>query len=327
MSRARSAVVLSLTAPLALAGLLSTAAPVATAATRTTTYAIPGDRVYPEGITAHKDVFYVSSTTDGTLYRGTTRSRTLRVFEPAGTDGRTTAIGLEVTKHGDRLVVAGGPTGRAFVYDTRDGRLVATYTNGRTSGTFINDVAIARNGDAYLTDSRNPVLYRIPAAEIAAGTGATRPLQVFRDLTGTAFAYTEGFNANGIAVTRDGKSVVVVQSSTGKLFRVVLAGDPARRAVTQVDLGGATVTNGDGLELKGDVLYVTRNRNEVISKVKLSPDGSRGRLYGQITSPTFAFPTTSAFSGNQLLVVNSQFDVRSAGGTPEPFTVTGLTNP
>ncbi|MCW2606868.1 MAG: Superoxide dismutase [Frankiales bacterium] len=326
MSRTRTRTRTALLAPLALAGLLSAVVPAApaSAATSTTTYTLPSGVTYPEGVTAVGDVFYVTSTTDGTLLRGTAGSRAMTVFEKGGTDGRTTAIGLEVTRRGDRLVVAGGDTGQAFVYDTKDGRLVAKYTNGKTSGTFLNDVAIAPNGDAYVTDSQSPVLYRIPAAQIASGTGTTRPLQVFRDFTGTAFRYVEGFNANGIAVTQDGKSVLVVQSGTGALFRVVLAS----KKVTRVDLGGATVANGDGLERRGDVLYVTRNANAVISKVKLAADGSRGRLYGQVTNRTFRYPTTSVFAGGRLLVVNSQFDKRSAGAAPEtPFTVTGITNP
>jgi hypothetical protein len=99
----------------------------------------------------------------------------------------------------------------------------------------------------------------------------------------------------------------------------------ATKGVQQVDLGGRTVTNGDGLEVRGTVLYVTRNVNGVISKVKLSADGTRGALYGQITSPTFRFPTTSAFAaGGQLLVVNSQFNVRGTSTAPAPFSVTGI---
>ncbi len=247
------------------------------------------------------------------------------MFKAGGTDGRTTAIGLEVTRAGDRLVVAGGDTGQVFVYDTRDGRLVQRYTNGRTSGTFLNDVAFAPNGDAFVTDSQNPVLYRVPAAQIARGTGATADLQEFVDFTGTPFTYDpKAFNANGITTSTDGKSLLVVQSGSGRLYRVVLA----TRKVTQVDLGGATVMNGDGLERRGDVLYVNRNANGVLSKIKLSADGSRGRLYGQISNGTFRYPTTSAFAGGRLLVVNSQFDKRSPGASPQtPFTVTGITNP
>ncbi len=150
--------------------------------------------------------------------------------------------------------------------------------------------------------------------------GKDQPLPVFVDFRGTAFQYVDGFNANGVVVSKDGRYAVVVQSATGKLFRV----DLRSKQVRQVDLGGATVVNGDGLELDGDVLLVVRNANGVISKVKLAKDLASGRLYGQISDPTFRYPTTTAVAANRLLVVNSQFDVRSAGGTPEPFTVTGL---
>lgn len=43
---------------------------------------------------------------------------------------------------------------------------------------------------------------------------------------------------------------------------------------------------------------------------------------GRTTDPTFDDPTTAARAGADLLVVNSQFETRSAGGVPEPFTVT-----
>ena len=44
------------------------------------------------------------------------------------------------------------PHGRAFVYDARDGRTLATYQL-TTLPTFVNDVVVARGG-AYFTDSR-----------------------------------------------------------------------------------------------------------------------------------------------------------------------------
>lgn len=324
MSRARTALVL----PLALTGLLGTAALApAEAATRTTSYAIPGDAVYPEGIATAGNTFYVTATSDGTLFRGTTTSRALSVWKQGGTDGRTTAIGARTTPDGRRLLVAGGATGGVWVYDTATKALVARYSSGLSSGTFVNDIALDRQGNAYVTDSQNPALYRIPAAQIAAAPSASsatvRPLPVFRSFTGTPFQYDSGFNANGIVLTPDGKALDVVQSGTGKLFRV----DLASKAVRQVDLGGRTLVNGDGLRLRGDVLYAVRNANGVISKVKLSADGAKGTVYGQIESKAFRYPTGADVAGGQLLVVNSQFDKRSSGATPEPFTVTGLTNP
>jgi len=94
---------------------------------------------------------------------------------------------------------------------------------------------------------------------------------------------------SGIVVTRDGRYAVVVQSNTGRLFRV----DLGSRAVSEVDL---------------------------------SRDASRREVESETSDPSFRFPTTAAVSGKQLLVVNSRFDKR--GCTPEqPFTVSSIRKP
>src|SRR4051812_40548854 len=68
------------------------------------------DDVYPEGVAARGGTFYVSSTTDGTIYRGTVTRPVARPFLPGGADDRTSAVGLELA--GRTLFVAGGATGR-----------------------------------------------------------------------------------------------------------------------------------------------------------------------------------------------------------------------
>ena len=207
------------------------------------------------------------------------------------------------------------------MYDTRDGSLVARYDNGLTD-TFVNDVAFDRAGNAYVTDSFAPRLYRIPAEQIEQGVSGTQPLPTFVDLSRTV-RYRPGFNANGIVVTPDGRYAVVVQSNTGLLFRVDLRSGTVQR----IDLGGATVTAGDGLELQGRTLYVVRNALERVAEVRLSGDLSSGRLVGEVTDPSFAFPTTAAIAAGRLLVVNSQFDRRPSGDPVVPFTVTSVRKP
>jgi hypothetical protein len=287
-----------------------------------TVYDLPGSGVFPEGITAADDTFYVTSTSDGAVFRGTVGSPDVSVFLPGGADGRTGAAGIDVTDDDDRadyLVIAGGATGKVWVYDADSGDLVATFTNGLgTDATFLNDVAIADNGDAYVTDSRSPALYRIPAEQMTAGT-QDGPLETFVSFDGTPFAYGEGFNANGIVENDDESALIVVQSSTGNLYRI----DKTSKEVTQVDLGGATLMNGDGLEMDDDTLYVVRNRDGLIAKVDLDDDGRTGAVTGEITDPSFAYPTTVAAMDDRLYVVNSQFDKR--GGEPvEPFTVSSV---
>jgi Cu-Zn family superoxide dismutase len=234
------------------------------------------------------------------------------VFLPGGEDGRTTAIGLEVDDNG-RLFVAGGATGQMFVYSTATGDLIASFDNNEAT-TFINDVAVTRSGDAYFTDSRNPVLYRVTT-----GDQGDLVLEEWLDFTGTPIVYETGNNLNGIEVTPDGRYLIVVQSNVGKLFRI----DLATQEITEIAVPGATFVAGDGLLIRGHTLYVLRNRFEELVKVQLSGDFTSGTLVSTSTDPSFQFPTTLTEAHGRLLVVNSQFDRR--GGEPElPFNVSSI---
>lgn len=308
--------VLSLLAVLVAVGLTSTAVAKKGSSSKAegskpTRYILPGERVFPEGIAREpgSKALFVTSTTDGTIFRGDLRQPQLSVFA-AGDEVRRTAVGLKADKRG-RLVVAGGDTGKVFVLSTKDGRTLKVLDTGQSGdGVFLNDVAISK-GFAYITDSQRPILYRV-----ALGKDSIGPIEEFVSFEGTAFEYQEGFNANGIAIDEGGKYAIVVQSNTGKLFRV----DLRTKAVSQVDLGGRTVTNGDGLLLKGRTLYVARNMQELIVPIRLSDKGRRGTVGAGVTGPQLKYPTTLALDGNRLLAVNSQFD--RTGGTPElPFDV------
>ncbi len=320
---ARTAITLPTTLVLALlvAGLVLTARPAAAqnGGPRPTSYILPGDQVFPEGIAFQPGTgdFFVSSTTDGTIFRGNVKEPVASVFLPGGADERTTAIGLEVDAEG-RLYVAGGGTGRLFVYDTGTGELLAAFSNG-TSPTFVNDVAVTRQGDAYFTDSSSPFLYRVYSD--ASGDLA---FEKWIDFTGTALQYQPGFNLNGIEATPDGRYLIVVQSNTGGLFRV----DTLTREVAPIDLGGATLTMGDGLWLQSHRLYVMRNALGLLEEVRLSGDYTRGRVVSSTADPSFAYPTTLVQARGRLLVVNSQFDKRGPGLTPDlPFTVSSIRVP
>lgn len=156
--------------------------------------------------------------------------------DPSCPAGRTAARRPSGSRWIARLFVAGGATGSVWVYDLRTRALVRRFDTG--SGGFINDVAIAPNGEAYVTDSQRPNLYRITRADVGAGTGDTVALPVFT----TYPAVGTGFRANGI-VSVNADTLVYVNSSAGKLFRVDLADG---NATTEVDLGVATVANGNG---------------------------------------------------------------------------------
>ena len=121
----------------------------------------------------------------------------------------------------------------------------------------------------------------------------------------------EGFNANGITATPDGRGLLVVNSTTGLLHRV----DPRTGATSVVDLGGASLTNGDGMLLLGRTLYVVRNRLNQIAVIHLDRSGSRGVQVDTLTSDDFDVPTTVAAYRDRLYLPNARFTT-----TPEPDT-------
>ena len=265
----------------------------------------------PEGIATGGEQFYVGSIPTGAVYRGDLRSGEGDVLVPAA-PGRQ-AIGLDVDRR-NRLFVAGGPTGRAFVYDARTGGLLAEYVLTQPP-TFVNDVVVTRDG-AYFTDSLQQQLYRIPLGP----DGALGPAPETIPLSGD-IAFVVGFNVNGIDATPSGPTLVVVQSNLGKLFTV----DPRTGVADEIDLGGEMVTAGDGILLDGKTLFVVRNQQNRIAIVQLSADLGSGMLVTHVTHPDFAVPTTIAEFGQRLYAVNAKF------GTPvtptTPYWVTQLRKP
>ena len=278
-------------------------------------YALPGETVFPEGIAAlpGPGYFYVSSTDDGTIFRGQLLDPNADVFLPGGQDGRVAAVGLAVDPDRDILYVSGGATGSVWAYDVHSRELVGQGSNEFDS-TFINDVTVTPDGSAFFTDSFQPVIYRLSGA----GSGEA-VFEEWLDLTETPIEFQQGFNLNGIVSTADGTYLIVVHSSMGKLFRISIEDGET----VEVDLGGATVQAGDGLVLRGNTLIVVQNALGRLTTLRMAADYSSGIIWSQMEDGSFRTPTTAAILGGRLLVVNAQFSAR--GGTPElPFSVSSI---
>lgn len=289
-------------------------------------YSLPGARLFPESIGYQRATgsYFVGSLVDGRILRGSVTAGAARPFLPAGGDGRTSAAGIKVDARG-RLFVAGGSTGGVWVYDIATRRLLARFADGAAS-TLVNDIAVLPGGDAYVTDSLNPVLYRIHA-----DAGGRLRFENWLSLTGTAITYYRGgLNVNGLAASADGRYLIVNQTNTGLLFRI----DTRTKAVRAIDLGGyvdggqplvQTLTHSDGILLDGRTLYVARNTTGQIAAVRLAADFLSGRVVARYSSPAFHFPTSVIKVDGRLLVLNAQLDRLGPGLTPDlPFTVVGL---
>jgi sugar lactone lactonase YvrE len=254
------------------------------------------DGFQPEGITTSGEQFYVGSIPTGAVYRGSLRTGQGAILVQPQT-GRA-AIGMKVDR--GRLFVAGGNTGNAYVYNARNGALLRTYALS-AGGSFINDVVVTTKA-AWFTDSLKPVLYRVPLGPAGRPGAATAFSTV--NLT-PPYVQGAGFNVNGIAATPNGKTLVIVQSSTGLLFTVNAMG--GTRAITLT--GNESVPNGDGILLDGKTLYVVQNQRNVIAKIGLSAKLASGRVLRRIESSDFSVPTTIAEHGTNLYAVNARFGV------------------
>jgi sugar lactone lactonase YvrE len=264
----------------------------------------------PEGIASGKrSTLFVAGFANGGIYEVDARTGEGDFLVPPQTNGRK-AVGLKLQAGARRLVVAGGDTGHAYIYDARTGASLADLTLATVTpggpGTFINDVVLTDDA-AYFTESFRPVFYRV-----ALGSGGELPEQADVEtipLTGD-YESVDGFNANGIEETPRG-DLIIVNGGNGKLYRV----DPDSGRADLIDLGGGSVVNGDGLVLLGRTLYVVQNFSNQVSVLELSRRFNRGEIVETITDPGFDIPATAAFLKGALYVTNARFSTPPAPDT------------
>ena len=261
----------------------------------------------PEGVASgNGHDIYAGSLATGAVYRADLNTGGGEIVVPPQ-EGRV-AVGLKFDPRSNFLFVAGGPGGAGYVYDAGTGDTVAVYPF-TALGSFVNDVVITQKA-AYFTDSFQPVLYRV--ALEANGQLADPGVSQVISLGGDFVFVPGGFNTNGIDATPNGKSLIIVHSSRGELYRV----NPETGHASLIDLGGGSVPNGDGILLDGKTLYVVQNFLNQIAVVRLDPSLSSGEIETTLTDLAFDIPTTVAEFGNSLYAVNAKFSTPPMPDTP-----------
>ncbi|WP_306319274.1 MULTISPECIES: superoxide dismutase [unclassified Streptomyces] len=263
------------------------------------------DGFQPEGIAIGAAPYaYFGSLAGGDVYRasfatgrGTLLSTGLGAAHPTA--------GLKINDYG-RLYLAGATSREIRIASARDGRIERTYVVG-SEGTMVNDVVLTP-GTAWFTDSYKAQLYGV-----ALGRRGEPGKQWTLPLKGD-WEQGPDFTANGIERTPDGRALIVVNTVAGggSLMRV----DPRTGVARALDLGGATVPNGDGLLLIGRLLYVVQQWQNVVDVFRIDAAGTRGAAVARITDPLFRIPTTAAAWDGRLYLPNARFDVE----VPTPDT-------
>jgi sugar lactone lactonase YvrE len=250
----------------------------------------------PEGVvTGHGHTIYAGSLADGSIYEADLRTGEgeILVDAPGGM-----AVGLAFDNRSNNLFVSGGMGGTATVYDADSGALLEQYQ--LTAGpAFINDAIVTRNA-VYFTNSFAPEFYRLP---LGPGGSLSDASDLETIALGGDYVQVGGFNVNGIVASADGRYLIIVNTTAQTLYRV----DPLTGDAVAIDLGGASLPNGDGLVLAGKTLYVVQNFSNQIAVIELNNTLTAGTLVDTITNAAFDIPTTAALFGNNLYTVNARF--------------------
>jgi hypothetical protein len=274
------------------------------------TFELPGDAVFPEsvGVDPATGDAYAGSLADGALYRLSSATG-VQLWSAGGQDGRGSVAGVKVDT-GGRLWAAGGYDGTLWVYDL-PGRALLARLDAGSRPSCVNDIAFGPDGEAYVTDSLVPVLFRAGGEPLA--------LERWVDLAGQGVPWPDGLNLNGIVLTADARHLVACQTNLGRFWQVELASGQVR----EVTLDGGPLPHCDGLAISGSTLYVAVNARNLLAVIDLAEDGASGRLRALRSCEAFAFPTAVAVHAGQLVIVNGQLD--KMGGSPRlPFTVVAI---
>jgi hypothetical protein len=189
-----------------------------------------------------------------------------------------------------------------IVYDASSGDVITEITFG--DGMLMNDCLVTSKA-VYCTDSFNPDLYKI-----VLGKGGRLPSTPEWDVIPMpGFEMVPDFNANGLVGDFDGQQLVIVNITSGVLYRV----DTASGEASPLEIEGAEdlFPDGDGLYMNDRTLYIMQNFSDKISVVQLSEDLSGGEFIKRIPGEGEFNPLNIATSiigfGNSIYAINTNF--------------------
>jgi len=257
------------------------------------TVSMPG--LVPEGVAVRPGTgqLFLSDLAGRTILL-VSATRPARVFARTG---KLDPLGMKVDAQRSLLWVAASsafwptdkPESALLAFDVRSGKLRRSYSSSELKS--VNDLAIARNGDIYVTDSLGGAVFRLRR-------GAGR---LERVTEAAKMSYP-----NGIAMNPDGKSLYVAQgvalrrvdSATGQVSTVA---QPPNLAILSID----------GLYWhRGSLIGIQNGGNPGrVLRFNLSVDGSRIDSFDVLEAgnPDFDVPTTGTLRGEDFyFIANSQ---------------------
>ena len=264
------------------------------------------NELYPEGIAYSKkqNVFFVSSLHYGKIGKVTPKG----VYKEFITDKElVSTIGIHANEKTNLLYVCVSDPGvsvktdaktqmklaKVNAYDSTTGKrkfstdLGALNPNG---GNFANDVDFDKLGNAYVTNSFSPIVYKI-SPNGKASIFATSDL--FKG---------EGFNLNGIVVYNN-QFLIVAKSNSGELFKISLK-NPTE--ITKINTEPILGADGIFLDAKNELVVISNSKKEVY-ELKSEDNFASAKIINTATTE-MTFPTTGIVANKKYYVLNAKLD-------------------
>jgi hypothetical protein len=296
------------------------------------------DGAPPEGFTIGKGTTAYNGSVDGSIYKVNLRNGQGEILVPAEPDfdweTECYKLGMRVDPRSNYLFVAGCQIGNAYVFDADTGEELMKYQMTPQFESVINDIAITQDA-VYFTDFAQPYIYRLPLSKngrIPSNKDAATQIP----LTGE---FEVGDNlldafANGIVATPDGKTLIIGNSGSSKIFRVDPTTGHADEIIVDPPLEGLWVVgegeNGpildgtflDGIVLNDGVLYILSTgwntvEEDMVQVVVLDEDMLTGTRVGMISDSDMDGPASGAIHGDSLYVNNARY-FNYQGCLPDP---------
>lgn len=264
--------------------------------------------LYPEGVDydARRNRFLVTSLREGIV--GTVSDDgTYKVF--IQDSNLVSAIGIRVDAERDRLLVCNSDPGVSVhtkkenqgklaglgIFQLSTGKLIKYLDLGRLGGAgghFCNDIALDGAGNAYVTDSFSPNIYKVDAANNAS------VLLNHKRFTG------ESFNLNGIVV-KDGY-LLVAKMNEGLLFKVPL---DKPEQFTQVKIK-ETLPGADGLLWgpDGTLVVIVNGKINKVFKLSSSDHWSSANVVNSVDTGN-VFATTGVVRDGKIYALYAMLHV------------------
>jgi sugar lactone lactonase YvrE len=296
------------------------------------------DGAQPEGFTIGKGTTAYNGSIDGSIYKVNLRNGQGEILVPAEPDfdweSECYKLGMRFDPRSNYLFVAGCQIGNAYVFDADTGEELMKYQMTPQFESVINDIAITQDA-VYFTDFAQPYIYRLPLSKngrIPSNKDAATQIPLTGEF-GVGDNLLDAF-ANGIVATPDGKTLIIGNSGTSKIFRVNPTTGHADEIIVDPPLEGLRVVGEDeygpildgtfldGIVLKDGVLYILSTgwdtvEEDMVQVVVLDEDMLTGTRVGMISDSDMDGPASGAMHGDSLYVNNARY-FNFPGCLPDP---------